>query len=270
MYPVTPLTVDLKPRFSHNTDEKLIAAVFKREPLWNPASELHKNSVVLKKLWNSIAIELGKDVTSIKTRWKNLRAYFIKVHRKSDSGDQLSTITWQFYDQLSFLKCCSPGLEGIGERVRVDNEDSNSTIDETIDETVNDNKDNSDSDSCASNMPKRKKPKMSVTTNSEPFELDKMKSDVLESDSYQERNYDDQQFFESLLPYVKNIPLMRKLKLRCKIQEMILKELEAVENDIAQQQARFTEVCVEPVPQSIPEIPKPEQGLIMVKEEPLE
>ncbi|XP_023939446.2 uncharacterized protein LOC112046857 [Bicyclus anynana] len=260
MYTVTPLPIDLKPRFSHNTDEKLISAVYKREPLWNPASELHKNSVVLKKLWHSIALELGKDVTSIKTRWKNLRAYFIKVHRKSDCGDQMSTITWQFYDQLSFLKHCSPGLEGIGDRVRVENEDSNSSIGETLEDNTDD-KPNSDSDSCAS-QPPRKKPR-NIAPRIE-LEVERIK-EIPEAENYQERNYDDQQFFESLLPYVKNIPLMRKLKLRCKIQEMILKELEAVENDIAQQQARFTEVYVEPVVQNIS---KPVPELVTVKKEP--
>ncbi|XP_045779121.1 uncharacterized protein LOC123876804 [Maniola jurtina] len=264
MYPVTPLPIELKPRFSHNTDERLIAAVYKREPLWNPNSELHKNSVVLKKLWNSIAIELGKDVTSIKTRWKNLRAYFIKVHRKSDSGDQMSTITWQFYDQLSFLKCCSPGLER--ESVRADNEDSNSSIGETIDENNDDNKANSDSDSNSSQLSKRKKPRVSITTKNEPLEIPLERNRYDEIDNYQERNLDDQQFFESLLPYVKNIPMMRKLKLRCKIQEMILKELEAVENDITQQQARFTEVYIEPTAGRN----APEPNFVNVKKEPLD
>ena len=42
-------------------DEILIASVFKREPLWNPANELHKNAVVLKKLWEEVAVEVEKD-----------------------------------------------------------------------------------------------------------------------------------------------------------------------------------------------------------------
>lgn len=42
-------------------DEILIASVFKREPLWNPAHELHKNAVVLKKLWEEVAVEVEKD-----------------------------------------------------------------------------------------------------------------------------------------------------------------------------------------------------------------
>lgn len=42
-------------------EEILIASVFKREPLWNPAHELHKNVVILKKLWEEVAIEVEKD-----------------------------------------------------------------------------------------------------------------------------------------------------------------------------------------------------------------
>lgn len=42
-------------------DEILIASVFKREPLWKPSSKLHKNAVVLKKLWEEVAVEVGKD-----------------------------------------------------------------------------------------------------------------------------------------------------------------------------------------------------------------
>jgi hypothetical protein len=39
----------------NNMDEALIAAVFRREALWNPSDELHKNAVVLKKLWEDVA-----------------------------------------------------------------------------------------------------------------------------------------------------------------------------------------------------------------------
>lgn len=180
------------------------------------------------------------------------------MHRKSDNGDQMSTITWQFYDQLSFLKCCTPGLEK--ESVKAD-EDSSSTTSENIDD--GDDKANSDSDS--EETPKRKKPRISFATRKDPFEQELTKSDAFEPDNYQERNYDDQQFFESLLPYVKNIPLMRKLKLRCKIQEMILKELEVLENDIAQQ-TRLTEVHIEPMAQ----LNVPEPNLASVKQEPVE
>jgi hypothetical protein len=41
-------------------DEALTAAVFKRETLWNPSEKLHKNGLVLKKLWEDVAEELNK------------------------------------------------------------------------------------------------------------------------------------------------------------------------------------------------------------------
>lgn len=48
--------------FEVNTmDELIIAVVFTKEAIWNPAHPLYKNVGVLKKLWLEVANEVNKD-----------------------------------------------------------------------------------------------------------------------------------------------------------------------------------------------------------------
>ncbi|KAJ0182575.1 hypothetical protein K1T71_001944 [Dendrolimus kikuchii] len=99
-------------------DNSLIAAVYTREALWNPANELHKNSNMLRKLWQEIAEELQKDVKSLKTRWKNLRTYFIKECQKLEKSKNKhggGIRTWQYFDQLQFLRNSTSVLNKIAE-----------------------------------------------------------------------------------------------------------------------------------------------------------
>ncbi|XP_063386133.1 uncharacterized protein LOC134672162 [Cydia fagiglandana] len=144
-------------------DDALIEAVYKREPLWNPDSDLHKNAMVLKKLWEEVAYELQRDVKTIKSRWKNMRAYFFKEHKKISEkpsnvdGTDNACTSWQYYEPLLFLK-----------RSLNTEDESNFSVD----------------------------------------------------------NVDTKKML-----YMNKIPLVRKLRLRSKIQDLILAELEAVENN---------------------------------------
>lgn len=69
--------------------------------------------------------------------------------------------------------------------------------------------------------------------NDQLLEIEKKKLEILQRESIKEKS-DDLLFFESLLPYMENIPLRRKLRLRSKIQDLILTEIEAVEDNIQQ------------------------------------
>jgi hypothetical protein len=42
-------------------EEVLISAVFRRRPLWDPNHDLHKHTAVLRKQWEEVADETGKD-----------------------------------------------------------------------------------------------------------------------------------------------------------------------------------------------------------------
>lgn len=105
-----------------------------------------------------------------------------------------------------------------------DNDDNDSiTTDTTLEELQN-----------PASVSQRKKIRMNKTENNDQLlEIEKKKLEILQRESIKEKS-DDLLFFESLLPYMANIPLRRKLWLRSKIQDLILAEIEAVENNIQQ------------------------------------
>lgn len=128
----------------------------------------------------------------------------------------------------------------------VDNFDNYSTTtDTTIEELQNTDsvQTNSTSETITSNTlesqsygqtSQRKKIRMSRAENNDQLlAIEKKKLEILERESIKEKS-DDLLFFESLLPYMETIPLRRKLRLRSKIQDLILAEMEAVENNIQQ------------------------------------
>ncbi|XP_069670952.1 uncharacterized protein [Periplaneta americana] len=227
-------------------DEALIGAVFKREALWNPSDELHKNGVVLKKLWEDVAEELNKDgkyavqMKYIKGRWKNLRAYFFKEYRKvggkqhsAHGAEEISTSTWRLFDELKFLKNTT-GVPHRDSSLLADS-DTRSTADEgtmSCEEEIE--------SSPLTLQPQRKKIRIpgNSKTDEKLLEIERKKIEIFEKESERERN-GDHHFFESLLPYMAQIPLIRKLRLRSRIQDLILNELESLQSDISQPLTHF-------------------------------
>ncbi|XP_060803522.1 transcription factor Adf-1-like [Amyelois transitella] len=219
-------------------DDTLIAAVYRREPLWDPAHKLHRHVNVLKSLWEEVAEETGRDVKIIKTRWKNLRAYYVKECQKipkSKNGIRIEnfTSTWQYFQPLNFL---GTSFSNVDKPILDENtDDSNSTSLVDVDDSF---------DVCQKQLypivniesgyefraptPHCKRLRSSLE---EPIEdnhaddLERTKIELLQRDA-DRRNNDDLLFFESLLPYVKDIPVVRKLRLRSAIQDLITKELE--------------------------------------------
>lgn len=201
-------------------------------------------------------------VKTVKGRWKNLRAYFFKECGKldkpksGDSADKICKSTWQYYDQLLFLKSMKNQSESSGRdsNISTDNNNYYSTTTDTILEelqnpgsvqtnSISDTSDILESQSYGQTS-QRKKIRMNRTENNDQLiEIEKKKLEILERESIKEKN-DDLLFFESLLPYMENIPLRRKLRLRSKIQELILAEIEAVENNVQQ----FVPVMHTPAP----------------------
>lgn len=185
-------------------------------------------------------------VKTVKGRWKNLRAYFFKENGKidkpksGDSADKICKSTWQYYDQLLFLKTKGNLNESSGRdsNLSTENDDNfSTTTDTTLDELQNPDS-NSTSDILESKSygqtSQRKKIRMNRSdNNNQLLDIEKKKLEILERESIKEKN-DDLLFFQSLLPYMENIPLRRKLRLRSQIQELILAEIETVENNAQQ------------------------------------
>lgn len=90
---------------------------------------------------------------------------------------------------------------------------------------LEENNGTSDSDDTSQTAPLKKKRN---ADNKILLEIEKKRLEILEKECAREKS-DDLLFFESLLPYMKDIPPARKLRIRSKIQELILTEIESVE-----------------------------------------
>ncbi|RZF40899.1 hypothetical protein LSTR_LSTR015055 [Laodelphax striatellus] len=212
--------------------EVIIAAVFKREPLWNPFHKHHKNVMILKKLWEEVAEEVNEDEKTVSVMWKNLRTYFYREVRKLEKDGNKSTSSWQYFNQLMFLK------DIISESQQDTNILINSIISDTSEaaestDVIKLERSVSPSPSmflassyCESELSHQTKRNTASCygRQHERLKREKRKLDLLEKRNLQEDN-DDLLFFKSLLPYMKKISSTKKLKLRSVIQDAILEQL---------------------------------------------
>lgn len=83
-----------------------------------------------------------------------------------------------------------------------------------------------------------------IKRNEELIALERKKIEILEKDANVEDD-DDLLFFKSLLPHIKSLPVIKKLRLRSKIQELVLREIEEVAN-IESNQTRVTSFLSRP------------------------
>ncbi|KAK3758353.1 hypothetical protein RRG08_004174 [Elysia crispata] len=100
-------------------NEALIAAVQKRQPLYDKSDDNYSNRVFIAKQWQEIGQEIGINDQTARKKWTTLRDYFQKTHRqltntKSGSGTEKHR-KWYLYDSLLFL------LPHIGDRASSSN-----------------------------------------------------------------------------------------------------------------------------------------------------
>ncbi|XP_049875937.1 uncharacterized protein LOC126373741 [Pectinophora gossypiella] len=214
--------------------QDLIAAVSKREPLWNSKNKYHKNVPILKKMWKEVAQEVNKDEKVVRTKWKNLRTYFYREIRREqrktrEDGDSDCTPTWQFYTQMMFLK------EEILESQRGANADiefltcnSNEFAESPASVKLENISRSASRASSVESESMHEDIKQEITSDNDHSDEER-KPPLLETETPKDKD-DDLLFFESLLPYMKKIPLRNKLRLRSVIQDAILQQL-PMEND---------------------------------------
>ncbi|XP_030029420.2 uncharacterized protein LOC115446778 [Manduca sexta] len=211
-------------------DNLLIEAVHRRDPLWNSSNEHHKNSNILKKLWEEVAEEVQGDVKTLKTRWRNLRAYYIKECQKIEKSRGNSSSSWQYFDKLRFITNNMP----ISNILKYNCEESYMSMSQNYCNPVEFLESPSPvpsslSDSGTSPARKNKSVnKTNLNANDTIADLKRRKIEILEKEAIRRSN-DDLLFFESLLPYLSEIPRIRKLQLRSKIHELIVNELVELE-----------------------------------------
>lgn len=195
----------------------------------------------------------------MKSKWKNLRDYFrneckkVGTSRSGSSADASVSSSWPYFKQLLFLK----------DILRPDRRDSNLTQNEPVEETEEGSMDDdnetqaseagqdshytqnseppspisvaNDHSSRESSISRSKRAKRCrpdfeciAKKNDEIIAIEKQKLEILE----REQNLtddDDLCFFKSLLPHMKKLPSTTKLRIRSKMQELVLTELEALD-----------------------------------------
>ncbi|CAG9822198.1 unnamed protein product [Phaedon cochleariae] len=90
--------------------EVLIAAVFKRTPIWDKRHKLHSNRNSVDRYWKEISNEIIEDEAKVRKKWKYLRDQFsvelgkLPVRRSGDAAEDDLQSKWPYFSQLLFLK----------------------------------------------------------------------------------------------------------------------------------------------------------------------
>ncbi|XP_022835315.1 uncharacterized protein LOC111362793 [Spodoptera litura] len=216
---------------SFNTEE-FISAVQPRTPIWQSKHSHHMNRNILNKLWKEIAElfpDMEGDFTSINTKqnlfftekalgkkWKNIRDQFMKefkknpVSRSGDAGTDQNTSVWPYFQMMQFIKD------------DVTPESNEGNLDETTDRNCSDNNERSPTPqsiagSSTSTQYTSSKRKCAQDIREEFMELEKKKLELLQiklsqSSERQEKDCEDLLFFKSLLPYMKELTPIQKLR----------------------------------------------------------
>ncbi|KAL4083496.1 hypothetical protein QTP88_028812 [Uroleucon formosanum] len=100
-----------KPTDTMSVDpEKLAAAVFLKEPIWNPRHAGHKNRTIIQQCWSDLSKEMIIDAETLKAKWKNMRDYYraeLRKHPFGKSGagaEDVRNSSWPLFKCLSYLR----------------------------------------------------------------------------------------------------------------------------------------------------------------------
>ncbi|XP_072388793.1 uncharacterized protein [Diabrotica undecimpunctata] len=228
--------------------ELLISEIKKRNMLWNQRNIRYKDRIYADKEWGYIAESTGFTKEEARKKWRSLRDQFAKELKKlpkSESGELFHYQgKWQYFTSLLFLrdsvshrdaKSNIPepqepivqkediedfDLDRNGEMLSDDHDDQSLSLDVTAESTVSSNffSPQAMQAPCCSKRKKNGSPEhfiehqMLETESKEPPNLDKQEDD-------------DLMFFKSLLPYIKKLNPIQKLRIRSKFQNILIEEM---------------------------------------------
>ncbi|XP_046989860.1 uncharacterized protein LOC124595242 [Schistocerca americana] len=251
------------PAAAMNT-EALIAAVYRRSPLWDTGSIHNRDRRIVDALWKEVAAELNcADCTAVKKRWKSLKDYYrCELAKVSHTGGEGSTTeatsNWPFFHLMSFTK------RTIGSKYRPRSLEQQLFCEDSKQATVDSSQYDADEETLKSEAKRRHIktefpalphfPDLSESTSFSdtiahapvsfmlpPHKRSSRRRHHLESDAcadasaetkalsltereIQDVDSDELLFFKSLLPYMRNMNYSRKLLLRMKILELVYNE----------------------------------------------
>lgn len=180
-------------------------------------------------------------MAEVKKKWKGLRDVFRREYKKSyksgqEAPDGVSSV-WPFFDQMLFLTCIMESRELKGGWDNSSQHNTSENNEENHTEICEDNDfpsempNTSEIDPHSPIEPPRppptainKKRKRTENNSDEKFlEIEKAKLQLFAENSAIKKD-SDYQFLISLLPYLKKVPLHRKMLVRNKIQQVFIDE----------------------------------------------
>ncbi|XP_045771583.1 uncharacterized protein LOC123871707 [Maniola jurtina] len=204
-------------KVSRKTLINIVLEVQKRPCLWNPDDEDHKNRGRVAVSWEEITAALNIPETVIRAKWKSMRDIFKREMKKcktNSQGELRYTGKWRHFKLMWFLHKNKNAQLVDYDPKEVSNTSTES--EEFIKEEVND-RDMDESDG-----------------NNVPFEFAvdfQPEQDPLPVKRRQSSEVDyDLMFLKSLVPYFRELEPVRKLRIRSKIQDIIINEINAQGN----------------------------------------
>ncbi|XP_051171342.1 transcription factor Adf-1-like [Leptopilina boulardi] len=230
----------------------LIQEVFARRALWQRNHKHHHNRSILDQHWDEVAECIGSTRDGCRRRWKSLKDNYRRELKKSE--ETLIKSCWPYYDPLIFLKdqmissFLADPLE-IQPQTKLEIFENSSNDGEKLDNDVQEIDEEikvfNTIDLMASTSTTRgrrgRKKRQKIIDENETIVNEILTTDeiipqqVLTNDNIMKENdyentseSDDYFFFMSLIPHVQNFSSIQKLRLRNKIQQLIIDEASGV------------------------------------------
>ncbi|KAL1492347.1 hypothetical protein ABEB36_010607 [Hypothenemus hampei] len=231
--------------------EKLILCVEAKRPLWDQKTKEYHNRIIVKKLWEAVAEEVGESSSIVKSKWRNLRDNFrrelskSKNYRSGDAAGPSKKSKWAYFEILSFLRDTfnsrpSSGninFPELGETDIGTGEDSNDVSNE-IEFSENFILEDPETNGGVheNNMFRSSTTEKIISDYCEKLQTKTTKKDNIQEQLLQieqkkletfsklsaNSGDSDYNFMMSILPFLKTLPPLKKMKMRLDIQQLFL------------------------------------------------
>nr|CAH7760717.1 unnamed protein product [Callosobruchus chinensis] len=226
--------------------EEIITEIQIKPELWMSSHPLFKNRIIKSKSWKELAEKLHIEEEVLKKRWKHLKDQFRKELKKqpalrSGAEADVWVSTLQYYDLMTFLKDevlpapTTGNLQELEESQVTQDTDETPEIydmdsDSNISLTSPRPQSSRSSSRQSSTTPSISLPKKRGSTKQDYLEIERKKLSLMEKRIEIQNNSnldkdDDMLYFQSLLPSMKKLTHIQKLKLRGKINDWLVETL---------------------------------------------
>ncbi|XP_034478995.1 uncharacterized protein LOC117785192 [Drosophila innubila] len=204
----------------------LISEVYKRPVLWDRTSTKYRDRKQVEKNWSEIEETLETPKDCLKKKWKNTRDQFRNECKKmpgAKSGEYGNLekhykkyTSWPHFKSLLFLtsqmksRSSLANIESSSSKFASELSLDEESLDEILFENVQELRDSEE----------KKIAKLNVSD--ELLAIEQQKEALIEKKvNTQKDRDDDEAFFDSLLPYMRKMEMMEKLRCRMEIQQII-------------------------------------------------